>query len=343
MTLQSRVSLNSLVLASLIGASALYGIGPAAAAPSYAAPQNWITALSAGEIGPFKSDAHAGAWLNGFALVFHDKCRILPNASYLALDAVTNLQNGAEPEAGVWARRGHRDGSTFLAGEGCSSGNAANLTRSAASTALVKVALSRLSLNPIPAYVVRIDNKTGEAIIQLRLKPTGVAGIGQARLTPGSVIAAGAAQAFGIKTLNGCRYNVEATLAGGAMWRAAGQDLCKNETVTLNASEVARDGRSQERRADERRAVELLTIENRSQRRIDVVQVSPVSERDWGRDLLGEAMIAPGASHRVEVPRSTSCAYDVRIRYADGQFEESTAIDLCRIDRITTNGTRARS
>lgn len=341
MTRQSQPTFKSLILAGLLGASALQGIGPASAS-NFAAAPGWLTALSSGETGPFKADRNAGAWLNGFALAFDAKCDVVAAAPYHALDALTNSMSGSDPEAGLWARRGHRDGTAFLAAEGCAADGAAATVRFAAASALAKVTESRRGANPIPAYFIRIDNKTGEAVTQLRLKPAGVAGAGQARLDGGRVIAAGAAQGFPIKTLNGCLYDVETTFAGGEVRRATAQDLCKGETLTLTAPEAGRGPRTDERRPGERRAFERLTIENRSQRRIDIVQVSPASERMWGPDLLGQVTIAPGASHHVEVPRSDACTYDVRIVYADRQVEDAHRVDLCRIERIASDGSRAR-
>lgn len=67
------------------------------------------------------------------------------------------------------------------------------------------------------------------------------------------------------------------------------------------------------------------------------VYVSPSSQQDWGDDVLGQAVLAPGESVFIYFTRFTpdSCAYDIRVTYQDGEEGYLYNVDLCSTDTVT--------
>jgi hypothetical protein len=57
--------------------------------------------------------------------------------------------------------------------------------------------------------------------------------------------------------------------------------------------------------------------------------VSPVSVDEWGDDIMGGTMLAPGESGLITVPGGLSvCVYDMRF-VADNGSEVTSSADLC--------------
>lgn len=73
---------------------------------------------------------------------------------------------------------------------------------------------------------------------------------------------------------------------------------------------------------------------NRSGETIREIYVSPVTERNWGRDLLGQDVLPPGRTLAVRIAPSAGCRHDVRVVYADGRPEERRDVDTCTITEM---------
>jgi hypothetical protein len=79
-----------------------------------------------------------------------------------------------------------------------------------------------------------------------------------------------------------------------------------------------------------------FSLVNSSGFQINEIYVSASSQRNWGRDLLGENVLPNGRVFNVTFSADTSeCAWDILIVYADGDRSEFRRADLCRISRIT--------
>jgi hypothetical protein len=74
-----------------------------------------------------------------------------------------------------------------------------------------------------------------------------------------------------------------------------------------------------------------FNLVNRSGQAINEIYVSPVSEPNWGRDLLGREILPDGRLFPVRISPSSGCRQDIRVVYADGRPEERRNQDTCAI------------
>jgi hypothetical protein len=92
------------------------------------------------------------------------------------------------------------------------------------------------------------------------------------------------------------------------------------------------------------RAAREATIVNRSGTRIDVVQMSETTDREWGGDHLGRDRYLDSRDQvRLPLPNARSCNYDVRVIYADRQVEERLNVNLCTNPQVEFDRSRART
>lgn len=73
-----------------------------------------------------------------------------------------------------------------------------------------------------------------------------------------------------------------------------------------------------------------FNLVNQSARPIREVFATPASRRDWGPDLLGATVLAPGRRQAVRLPAGP-CLYDLRIVWDGGRVEERRGVDLCQV------------
>jgi hypothetical protein len=77
-----------------------------------------------------------------------------------------------------------------------------------------------------------------------------------------------------------------------------------------------------------------FNLVNRSGQTINEIYVSPVTQPNWGRDLLGQDTLANGRSFPVRIAPGAGCRQDVRVVYADGRPEERRNQDTCAISEM---------
>ncbi|HZZ01235.1 MAG TPA: hypothetical protein VFE36_16855 [Candidatus Baltobacteraceae bacterium] len=75
-----------------------------------------------------------------------------------------------------------------------------------------------------------------------------------------------------------------------------------------------------------------FTVRNKGGHQIDRVYLSPISSRKWGRDQMGEDVIAPGDSQTWDV--ETDCELDVKVVYHDGTIKIKEDVDTCKFDLV---------
>ncbi|MDI3306643.1 MAG: hypothetical protein QJR07_06020 [Acetobacteraceae bacterium] len=79
-------------------------------------------------------------------------------------------------------------------------------------------------------------------------------------------------------------------------------------------------------------------IVNRTTNVVNEVYASPISQRNWGHDRLGDEVIPPGGSHIIRLPIDGNCVYDIRIVYQDGTAEERRNVNTCNLTNVVLGG-----
>jgi S1-C subfamily serine protease len=111
--------------------------------------------------------------------------------------------------------------------------------------------------------------------------------------------------------------------------------------VFASAAPAQKPGARQAPQQDEQASE--VTIVNRSRVQIDVINISPVVDTNWGQDYLGRGVLPPGRQQRFRIEDPQGCAYDIRAVYQDRREEEFRNVDICRNRQITFTGQNARA
>lgn len=65
------------------------------------------------------------------------------------------------------------------------------------------------------------------------------------------------------------------------------------------------------------------------------LQVSPTSESEWGDDVLGAQVLAPGQTAQIVFNRAEEqCNYDIRATYTDGDTSDMRNVNLCQVGTV---------
>jgi hypothetical protein len=83
-----------------------------------------------------------------------------------------------------------------------------------------------------------------------------------------------------------------------------------------------------------------FNLVNRAQAPINEVYATPPGMDTWGKDMLIDTTVAPGASFPVRLPVG-QCTYDVRVIYGNGRAEEKRGLDTCTMNDVVFNGSSA--
>ncbi|SHI79631.1 hypothetical protein SAMN02745194_01080 [Roseomonas rosea] len=91
-----------------------------------------------------------------------------------------------------------------------------------------------------------------------------------------------------------------------------------------------------------------FSLVNRTGYEINEVYLGPSSSSSWGNDVLGQDTLPNGRSVDIQFNRRAStCSWDMKVVYADGDQSEWRGLDLCTISKVTlfwnrqSNTTRA--
>ncbi len=75
-----------------------------------------------------------------------------------------------------------------------------------------------------------------------------------------------------------------------------------------------------------------VVIENLSTDAVNYLYASPVTSDDWEEDLLGDEVIASGASRGAVIDNGTNeCNYDMKIVMSDGKEFIHRGVDVCSV------------
>lgn len=79
-----------------------------------------------------------------------------------------------------------------------------------------------------------------------------------------------------------------------------------------------------------------FSVVNTTGTTVATLQVSPTSESEWGDDILGTQVIAPGQTAQVVFDRAEEqCNYDIRATYTDGDTSDMRNVNLCQVGTVT--------
>lgn len=79
-----------------------------------------------------------------------------------------------------------------------------------------------------------------------------------------------------------------------------------------------------------------FSLQNRTGYQINELYVGPSSSPNWGRDILGENVLANGQRFDVRFPqRAAACMWDIKVVYEDGDESEFMQVNLCRVSTVT--------
>lgn len=73
------------------------------------------------------------------------------------------------------------------------------------------------------------------------------------------------------------------------------------------------------------------------------VQASPVTDQNWGVNLIGRVQIPPGSALAITPRERTTCLFDLRVTWADGRQVERRQENFCGMSRVyRLDGTQGR-
>jgi hypothetical protein len=86
-------------------------------------------------------------------------------------------------------------------------------------------------------------------------------------------------------------------------------------------------------------AQQNFTVVNSTQTAVLTLHVSSVNDSNWGPDILGSSIIAPGASAQVSFPRAEAqCNWDIKAVFTDQETSELRNINLCEVGTVNLTG-----
>jgi len=80
-----------------------------------------------------------------------------------------------------------------------------------------------------------------------------------------------------------------------------------------------------------------FTLINKTGYQIDEVYVATPNSKSWGKDIMGDGVLANGAKKVVKFKASTSaCNWQLAVKFSDGsEVEWEEALDLCTVEKVT--------
>jgi len=83
-----------------------------------------------------------------------------------------------------------------------------------------------------------------------------------------------------------------------------------------------------------------FNLVNRAQQPINEMYATPKGMDNWGKEMLRDTTVAPGASFAVRLPVG-QCTYDLRVVYGNGRVEEKRSLDTCTLSGVAFDGSGA--
>ncbi len=174
----------------------------------------------------------------------------------------------------------------------------------------------------------RILNNTPNVVNEVYASPSHEADWGHDRLGT-EVIAPGASHIIRLPSGGDCTYDIRIVYQGDTAEERRNLDTCNLTDVVLGtASPPQRAPRG--RQGTRQQGNPSFNLLNQSRRVIEEFYASPSSERSWGPDRLGDAVVQPGSYHPIRLPEG-ECGYDLRVVWQGGQSRDFRNVNACAL------------
>lgn len=130
-----------------------------------------------------------------------------------------------------------------------------------------------------------------------------------------------------------CVYDIRVVYQGGRSEERRNINTCNITDFVLGAQGSGQ--RTQAPRGAQQ-GNPSFNLVNQSGRIIEEFYASPTSQNTWGRDLLGDDVVQPGANFAIRLPVG-ECNYDIRVVFAGGQSSERRNVNTCEITNYVVN------
>ncbi len=177
-----------------------------------------------------------------------------------------------------------------------------------------------------------VVNRSGRTVRELYASPATQQSWGRDRLGE-DVLPDGRTFAVRMPSGSGCRTDLRVVFEGGGNDERRDLDTCATREVVLGQGGGRAQGAARGKPgsgAAQTTGNPSFNLRNAGGRTVRELYASPTTQSDWGRDRLGEQVVAPGASFAIRLPEGP-CRYDVRVVWEDDQDEERRDLDLCGV------------
>jgi hypothetical protein len=168
-----------------------------------------------------------------------------------------------------------------------------------------------------------VVNRTAQPIIEVYVTNSDDQSWGDNRL-PGRSIGPGQSSRIRLGRDPTCSFDLRVVYQDGRMEDRRRIDACAVRQAVFEGSVVARVPTAAERHP--------ITIANHARLPIQELYVSPSTSGDWGEELLGGQLIAPGAD--ASVAHDGVCVADLRVVFSNLAGEERRRVDICQHAQI---------
>ena len=177
-------------------------------------------------------------------------------------------------------------------------------------------------------------NRSGQIIREVYASPVTQQTWGDDRLG-NNVLAAGRSLAVRMPPGSGCQTDIRVVFADSRAEERRDVNTCQMNEVVFGAAAQggpppAQGGKPGAGAAQGQTGNPSFNLVNNGARVVRELYATPVSQGDWGADLLGAEVVGAGARFAVRL-REGPCDYDIRVVWADGQAEERRAVNLCSV------------
>lgn len=190
---------------------------------------------------------------------------------------------------------------------------------------------------PVALYLIR--NRSGHTLQTLKLVGTG--GQESDDVLGSSVVENDGTFTGRFQRSDGCTYDLVATFDGAEDQTLTGRNLCTSREVTFTAEAPAdqtpRRGAGGEQAEPAGQPLNFV-VQNRSAVPVQYLYIRPAGGRAWGRDRLGNEVIAARGAFSVTMPRGPSCNYDVKVVFDGGREDIRNAVNLCTTTEYAVTG-----
>ena len=198
--------------------------------------------------------------------------------------------------------------------------------RASASAALLAFACTSGAMAQSAA--LELSNRGAMPITDVRLASRVAAAWGKNLLT--AHIGPGQQRALAPERQEGCLYSVRVGYSDNRFERFALIDLCHNKDYAV-AGRFARAAGAD----NDVPPTSEVSIANQANMIIRVIRMSPVGERMWGPDRLGDQLLNPGKKINVALDKNRGCQFRVYAYYNDSRVEVIRSINLCNDSYIS--------